>query len=68
MKFLMLLALSATPGAGENPVRLNSMFCEIVNGYVDIYGEKAAATWAKSHKWSAARIAEAKGCRGVRSS
>lgn len=65
MKLLVLLALSATPGPADSPVRGDLMLCEIVNRYVNIYGEKAAMDWAKSQKWSRAQIADARKCRKV---
>ncbi len=66
--FTERLALSAIPIADPVPVHPNSMFCEIVNGYIRLYGEVAAEKWARDHKWSASRIAEARECRKVKSS
>ena len=60
---ILLLALSATPIADSAPIRPNTMFCEIILGYVSLYGEVAAEKWAREHKWSQARIAEARKCK-----
>ncbi len=59
MKFVLLLAVFAD---ANTPVRPHTMFCEIVRSYVAIHGEDAAEKWAKSRKWSKARIAEARAC------
>jgi hypothetical protein len=37
-------------------------FCEVIRGYVDIYGEAAAEAWAIKKKWGKKRIAEARSC------
>lgn len=65
---LALLALSTIPVADPQPVHPNTFFCQIVNSYVDQYGEKAAEQWAREHKWSEIRIAEAKKCRPAKTS
>ncbi len=60
MRFVLLLMLFADPATHVRP---NGMFCEIVRFYIAQYGEAAALEWAKKHKWSKARIAEATACR-----
>lgn len=59
---LIWLALSATPVTEQGPVRPNSFFCDIINGYIAEFGEAAAEKWAREHKWSEKKIAEAKRC------
>lgn len=68
ISFVIYIALSATPIMDPAPVNPSSMFCEIITGYIDLYGEVAAEKWARDHKWSANRIAEARKCRKVKSS
>jgi len=60
MRILLLLTLFADANA---PVHTNGIFCEVVRFYVSQYGEDAAEQWAKKHKWSKAKIAEARACR-----
>lgn len=60
MKVLFLLIAFADANAPVNP---NGLFCDVVKAYVRVYGEEAAIKWAKRHKWTDARIAEARECR-----
>lgn len=59
MRFVLLLALLTDAQA---PIKPNTIFCDVVRFYVSRYGEEAAEQWAKRHKWSKARIAEARAC------
>ena len=60
-------ALSVTPITDQVPIHPKTLFCEIILSYVGLYGEAAAEKWAREHKWSSARIAEAKRCRRLAS-
>lgn len=59
MRVLFLLTALVGDGAVVNP---NTFACEIVRAYVATYGEAAALRWARRHRWSKERIAEARKC------
>lgn len=62
MKVLAILFLLSVVTVDTEPRAPDSFVCEIIRGYVALYGEAAASIWAKRHRWSKKRIEAAREC------